>query len=148
DPISQREYYQLYAFFNNTVFEPRDPYAPIIDVPTPEQIAAGEPEKKERILREIAGKEAKLAGLTAEISAAREAWVKSLTEEQKQKLPFNILNAVNLPEKDRSAQHTRDLEAYFRGLEETRKRFPPLEEIAALKAAEPKFVTTMVTFEA
>src|SRR4029077_20283431 len=47
DPISQREYYQLFAFLNNAD-EPR------LDVPTPEQIAQRLPQKRDEVRRQIA----------------------------------------------------------------------------------------------
>src|SRR5262249_24106363 len=47
DPISQREYYQLFAYLNNAD-EPR------LDVPSPEQLAAGEVEKQAEIRKQIA----------------------------------------------------------------------------------------------
>jgi len=37
DPISQREYYQLYAFFNQTADQDRSDDAPRLETPTPEQ---------------------------------------------------------------------------------------------------------------
>ncbi len=47
DPVSQREYYQLFAFLNNAD-EPK------LDVPTSEQIAAGLPQKRDELHRHIA----------------------------------------------------------------------------------------------
>jgi len=46
DPVSQREYYQLFAFLNNAD-EPK------LDVPTPEQIAAGLPQKRDDLKKQI-----------------------------------------------------------------------------------------------
>jgi mono/diheme cytochrome c family protein len=147
DPLTQRDYYQLFAFYNTTAFQPGDPAAPRIDVPTPEQILRGEPQRKQEIRRQIAEMEAALASKKDELQAAQDAWEQSLTEDDKQKLPFNVKNAVDLPKSDRSQVHLRDLAAYFRGLETARQQFPELEQIAALRAAEPKFVSTMVVEE-
>lgn len=147
DPITQREYYQLYAFYNSTVFVPSDPYAPKIDVPTPLQQERGEPERKAEIRAEIARLEQEIKDKEEEIVAETEVWVKSLTDEQKKQLPFNVKNAVELPPQDRSEQHKRDLNAYFRGLDIAKQKYPQLQQIGELKAAEPKFTTTMVTFE-
>lgn len=148
DPLTQRDFYQLFAFYNTTAFNPGDPAAPRIDVPAPDQIARGEPQRKVEIRRQITELEAALAARKDEIQAAQDAWERTLTEEDKQKLPFNVKNALDLPPRDRSEVHKRDLAAYFRGLEVARQQFPELEQIAQLRAAEPQFVTTMVVEEA
>ena len=73
DPISHTEYYQLFAFFNNTTEEPLDgnraDWAPLVRAPSPEQEA------------ELASKDARIAEITAridapspEIDAAQERW--------------------------------------------------------------------------
>jgi hypothetical protein len=145
DPITQRDYYRLYAFYNQTLFEPSDPYAPKIDVPTPWQRQQGLPERKQQIRAEIKKLEQELKDRDAEIVAETEAWVKTLTPEDKNKLPFNVKNAVELPPNDRSDQHKRDLDAYYRGLDIAKQKYPQLQKIAELKASEPQFATTMVT---
>jgi len=147
DPISQRDYYRLYAFFNSTLFNPGDPYAPKIDVPTPHQRLLGLPERKAAIRAEIAALEKELTDKAAEIVAEAEVWVQSLSEAEKDKLPFNVKNAVQLVPKDRSEQHKRDLDAHFRGLEIAKQKYPQLLKVAELKASEPQFANTMVTFE-
>lgn len=147
DPVSQREYYQLYAFFNSTVFVPGDQAGPRLDVPTVEQIRAGEPEKKAEIRREIARLEQELKDREPEIAADLAAWEKTLTEEEKEKLPFNVRNSVMLPLVDRSEVHKRDLNAYFRGLKESRDKYTQLDAIGRLRDSEPKFPTTMITRE-
>lgn len=148
DPVSQREYYQLYAFFNSTVFIPGDQAGPRLDVPTAEQIRAGEPEKKAEIRREIARLEQELKDREPEIAADLAAWEKTLTEDDKKKLPFNVRNAVELPLVDRSEVHKRDLNAYFRGLSLAREKYTQLDAVGRLRESEPKFPTTMITREA
>ncbi|MFO1041130.1 MAG: PSD1 and planctomycete cytochrome C domain-containing protein [Planctomycetaceae bacterium] len=147
DPISQREYYQLYAYFNSTAFVGSDPTAPRIDVPSPDQIARGEPERQRAIRARIAELENDLKSLADAIAADLAAWEKTLTDEDKKKLPFNVKNAVDLPPRDRSATHKRDLDGYFRGLDVARSKYPQLEAIAKLRSDEPKFPTTMVMQE-
>ena len=147
DPISQREYYQLYAYFNSTAFVGSDPTGPRIDVPSPDQIARGEPERQRAIRARIAELENDLKSLADAIAADLAAWEKTLTDENKKKLPFNVKNAVDLPPRDRSATHKRDLDAYFRGLDVARNKYPQLEAIAKLRSDEPKFPTTMVMQE-
>ena len=147
DPISQREYYQLYAFFNSTAFAGGDPTAPRIDVPSPDQIASGEPERQKTIRAQIAELDREIKSQAEAIAADQLEWEKTLTDEDKKKLPFNVKNAVDLPVRDRSATHKRDLNAFFRALDVARQKYPQLESIAKLRADEPKFATTMVMQE-
>ena len=148
DPITQRDFYQLYAFFNSTEFLPGDQAAPRIDVPTSEQIRTGEPQRKAEIRSQIAKLEQELKDQESKIAADLTTWEKSLTEEDKAKLPFNIKNAVELPVVDRSEVHKRDLDKHFRGLSIAREKYPQLDAIGRLHEAEPKFPTTMITREA
>jgi mono/diheme cytochrome c family protein len=147
DPISQREYYQLYAFFNSTEFLPGDPAAPRIDVPSIEQIRQQEPERKTQIRASIHKLEQELKDQSTSIAADLADWEKGLTEDDKKKLPFNVKNAVDLPLSDRSETHKRDLDGYFRNLRVARDKYPQLDEIARLRESEPKFPSTMITRE-
>lgn len=147
DPISQREYYQLFACFNNTAFNGGDPTAPRIDVPSQWQMAAGEPERQKKIRQQIALLEEELKTKSDAIAADLSEWEKTLTDDDKKKLPFNVKNAVDLPPRDRSATHKRDLDAWFRGLDVARQKYPQLDMIARLRGDEPQFPTTMVMQE-
>lgn len=148
DPISQRDFYQLYAFYNSTEFLPGDQVAPRLDVPSPQQILAGEPERKADIRRQIAKLEQELKDQEANIAADLSAWEKNLTEEEKNKLPYNVKNAIEQPAVDRSEVHKRDLDKHFKGLPIAREKYPQLDAIGRLRESEPKFPTTMITREA
>lgn len=147
DPISQREYYQLFAVYNSTTFIPGDQAAPRLDVPTRDQLARGELARKTEIRAAITTKEKELEAKTEEIQAAQDAWEKTLTDDDKKALPFNVKNAVDLPPRDRSEVHKRDLSAHFKATATAREKFPQLDEIAKLRAEEPQFVNTMVVTE-
>lgn len=147
DPISQREYYQLFAFFNSTAFAGGDPTAPRIDVPSPDQILRGEPERQRKIRAQVTDLEEQLKSQADSIAADLTEWEKTLTDDDKKKLPFNVKNAVDLPPRDRSATHKRDLDAYFRGIDIARQKYPQLDAIAKLRAEEPSFPTTMIMQE-
>jgi mono/diheme cytochrome c family protein len=147
DPISQREYYQLYAYFNSTAFAGGDPAAPRIDVPSPDQIARGEPQRQKEIRARIVELDQEIKSHADAIAADLSEWEKTLDDEAKKKLPFNVKNAVDLPPRDRSATHKRDLDAYFRGLDVARQKYPQLDQIARLRSEEPRFPTTMVMQE-
>lgn len=140
DPISQREFYQFFAFLNNAD-EPK------LDVPSAEQIAAREPEKRAEIRKQIEALDAEFKSRSDELAQDLTAWEKSLSEDQKKLLPFDILNAVQLSPNDRSEEHKRSLNEYFKKLPEVRKKYPLLDEVAQLRAKEPQFATTLVMQE-
>src|SRR5262245_25800008 len=140
DPISQREYYQLYAFLNNAD-EPR------LDVPTAEQIAEGLPEKRAEFRRQIGELEKQFQGQAEEFQKSLDAWEKALTDETKKKLPPEVLNTLGLSVVMRSEQNIKDLVEYYKKLESSRQEFPVLDEIAKLRAGEPQFTTTLVMQE-
>jgi hypothetical protein len=71
----------------------------------------------------------------------------TLSEDDKKSLPFNVKNAVDLPPRDRSDVHKRDLTAHFKATKVARDQFAQLDEIAKLRAQEPQFVTTMIVSE-
>ncbi len=140
DPISQREYYQLFAFLNNAD-EPR------LDVPTPEQVAQGLPHKRDELRRQVAELEKQFKAQAEEFQKSLDVWEKGLTEETKKKLPPEVLNTVNLAVVMRSEQDVRNLVEYYKKLDVARSEFPVLDEIAKLRAAEPQFTTTLVMQE-
>jgi hypothetical protein len=140
DPISQREYYQLFAFLNNAD-EPR------LEIPTPEQIAAGLPHKRDELRRQAAELEKQFQSQSEEFQKSLASWEKNLTDDEKKKLPPEVLNTVNLAVVMRSEQDTRILVEYYKKLDVARDEFPVLEEIAKLRASEPHFITTMVMQE-
>ena len=147
DPLSQREYYQFFAYFNNAAFTGGDPSAPRIDVPSSEQFERGDPERQKTLRAEIAKLDAELKASAEAILADQYEWEKPLTDDDKKKLPFNVKNAVDLPPRDRSATHKRDLDAYFRTQPAAREKYPQLDQIAKLRDAEPKFPSTMIMQE-
>jgi hypothetical protein len=82
DPLTQREFYQFYAYFNNVPEQGLDGSktnpVPSIAVPTAEQ------EKQQKELKEkIAGVDAKMKAPNPEMDLAQGKWEKSLLEENK-----------------------------------------------------------------
>ena len=69
DPLSQREYFQLYAILNNTADADRGDEFPLVSFFTPSQEA-----EKARLEADRAAAEVVLATDTPEIRAARDAW--------------------------------------------------------------------------
>ncbi|GMW01385.1 MAG: hypothetical protein AMXMBFR84_25220 [Candidatus Hydrogenedentota bacterium] len=90
DPLSQREFYELYAFFNrvpeNGKGEERGNDVPIVLVPTPEQT-----QRQESLKSQIAPLEASLSGPDARLDPLQAEWEKALSDQ------FAVLNwtAVN-----------------------------------------------------
>ncbi len=140
DPVTQREFFQLYAFFNNAD-------EPQVDVPSPRQIAADEPRRYESLQRQIAELEREFTPHREELERAEQAWEMQLTEDEKKQLPFQVLNAINLARAERTAELNRHLYDYFQALVPTRHQFPLLEEIYQLRQKLPQFATTMVIRE-
>ena len=77
DPVSMKDYYALFAFFNSLDDNPLDgnrkDHAPVIRVPTPEQTA-----RMEAIQKELAAVEARLKAPWPEVDALQAKWEQSL----------------------------------------------------------------------
>lgn len=86
DPITQREYYQVFAFLNNQD-EPSLPvYGPDVDPAA--------------LRMQLAAAEQELTHYFNEQAAATQAWIDGLSEEDKKKLPANVKAAIEA-EKDK-----------------------------------------------
>lgn len=70
DPISQKEYYEIFAFFNNTADSDRPDEYPTIETPTRLQML-----ERERLKAELAAARADLAKKSEARIAAFEAWL-------------------------------------------------------------------------
>ncbi|MCB9882162.1 MAG: DUF1553 domain-containing protein [Planctomycetes bacterium] len=93
DPITQKDYYQLYAFFNNVDTAPetpgRNPHAPLIRVPTPHQ--EFELEVLERALAR-ASDETERTALAGRIDALRKsAPIALITKERDEVRPAHVM---------------------------------------------------------
>jgi mono/diheme cytochrome c family protein len=140
DPISQREYYQLFAFLNNAD-EPK------LEVPTAAQIASGAIAKRDEVVRKIKELEAEFAKQKPEFEMELAAWEKTVTEEQKKQFPILVTNGLNLGLSMRTPENLKPLVDFFKAHEIARKKFPVLQQIADLRSHEPDFITTLVMRE-
>jgi hypothetical protein len=154
DPISQREYYQLFAFFNN-VDEPN------LELATPQQA-----EQRQHIHQAIAALENQRRSFDGYTPAKEEQWEKRLTPEARLKLSPALQAILQVPENGRTAKQKETLTAAYRHLDLLRHavggvcaslpyvalahaqlaafRVGLEKQIARLKRSEPPIVTTMV----
>jgi mono/diheme cytochrome c family protein len=133
DPISQREYYAFYAFFNN-VDEPE------IEFATPEQLA-----QREEVRREIIAFHAKLKADHPEIASKEREWEKTLPSEFTSALPPELKNAFDRPIEKRTESQWRGLTELY--LEQSAEYRDIHKAIAALRKKEPKLSTSLVVQE-
>ncbi|HEY2341907.1 MAG TPA: DUF1549 domain-containing protein, partial [Chthoniobacteraceae bacterium] len=75
DPITQKEYYQFFAIFNQTEDNNRSDEEPKFPLPTPE-----EAKKMERLKKEIADLEKKLEETSPELQAEQKKWEVKIRE--------------------------------------------------------------------
>ncbi len=126
DPITQKEYYQFFAFFNNQ------------DEPT---LALADPAVAAR--REAF--QAQIRKLAAEYTDRQDAWLKSLTDEQRGQLKREIQVILNLGFEQRDAKQKRTLMAFLKDREPD--LYARLQAINDLEKRQPKVPTTMVLKE-
>ncbi|MCO6458507.1 MAG: DUF1553 domain-containing protein, partial [Pirellulaceae bacterium] len=137
DPISQREYYQLFAFLNQCD-------EPTIDAPDPWHIEQGWLEQRAEIRRQIAGLEAELAERQSEFDQQRLAWEGTITVEQRARLPGPVQAALDLAPQQRDEAQQLLVAEQFKQSAAGRAAFPQLERIAELRSREPQIPSTLV----
>ena len=106
DPISQREYYQLFAFYNNQE-EPTIKVVPPAAVERYQSLDADFELEKLRL-------DEKVALRNAAIIRHLPDWEKSLTPGQKAKLPGNVQQILAIPPGKRELSQAEDLEKYYK----------------------------------
>lgn len=134
DPISQRDYYRLFAFFNS-VDEPSIPVA------TPEEVARAD-EARRKIDEYLAGIE-RDEGLRSK----QQAWETGLDTPGRQKQSQEVREAFDLPFEKRPIERNRVVFAAFIDQSDDQEVRKHREAVAALRREIPKFATTMVVSE-
>ncbi len=133
DPISQREYYEFFAFFNNSD-------DPVLEFATPGEVA-----RRDAIREELAGARKELESYRQALSGRLADWEAGLTAKTRAELARQVREILEVPAARRSEAQKSSLIAAFEerdgGYTERQAR------IAELEAREPKFVTTLVVNE-
>jgi hypothetical protein len=136
DPITQREYYELFAFFNNCD-------EPDLPVATPEEIV-----RKQAVEAEI---DSYLRGIEAdaELLQQQKAWEDSLDMVARQKQSQEVREAFGVPFEKRTPDNNRVIFAAYIDMtkEQDGLAAEARRHVAALRKKMPKIVTTMVVQE-
>src|SRR4029077_16100861 len=133
DPISQREYYRLFAFFNN-VDEPE------LELATPQAL-----KKRDQVVAAIDAFHRDLAGRYPDLDAREERWEATADLAFKQAQGAVARVAFDLPRGKRSTEQKRALIELM--LAQERAFEKDFAALSRLRAQEPKFITTMVVSE-
>jgi len=140
DPISQREFYQFFAFFNGAD-EPK------LEVPTQEQLAAGDWERAQELRQQLAEERKKFAEQRDAFREAAAAWMAQRTTEERRKLPEMVVVVLNMPLEKRGDADWKYLTDHYQTIPEAAEKFPVLKTIADLNAKIPQFQTTLIMRE-
>jgi mono/diheme cytochrome c family protein len=157
DPITQREFYQFYAFFNNAD-------EPSLELPTPEQLR-----QRREFQARLADLERQQRALDPTTEASQANWEHKLRPEDKHRLPAAIQAILAIPDNGRDARQQRTLNDAYRQADELRHAVGGLgsplpllavahveagrerarlrRDIAALWQHEPVITTTLVMSE-
>ncbi len=133
DPISQREYFELFAFFNSSD-------EPTLEIASPEQLR-----QRDGLRRQIKKLQDGLKEYDATLSERQKEWEKSLTPDQIEALDEGIASLLKIEPEQRSRQQQERLEKSFRGRDRARREMA--RQLDQLQKREPRFVTTMVVAE-
>ena len=151
DPITQKEYYEFYAFFNTTVNDGHGQSAPagMLEIP-------GEQEAAEASEKELEETEADLDRYLDTKGSASVKLEQALTDEQRSKLKPDVQSALKVPFSERTkkqkriayaALHADDMDFKQRNTKLTRleKRQPkPITTLVMMEAKEPRASTLFI----
>jgi hypothetical protein len=133
DPISQREYYQLFAFFNN------------VDEPALEFATPGDYARRHELRARLDALHAKLASKYSDLDDRERKWESTLTLEFTQAQDPDVRLAFDSPRDKRSNSQRRALIELMMARDQVFRA--EHAELAKIRSAEPKIVTTMVVRE-
>jgi mono/diheme cytochrome c family protein len=141
DPITQKEYYQFFAFFNTTVNDGHAKGAPegVLEIP-------GEHEPTESFEKDLEEAEGDLDRYLNTFGSEVVKWQESLTDEQKTKLKSNVRELLKVPFSELTKKDKRIVYAAFRGDDPEFKQRNT--KVTKLEKRQPKPITTLVMMEA
>jgi hypothetical protein len=140
DPISQREYYQLYAFFNSTVEDGHGKGTPggVLEIP-------GEIEPAENLQKELEEARADLERYLDTKGSEVTKWEESLAGEARSKLKAPVKTALSKPWSERTVDQKRAVYAAFKAEDADFKSRNT--KLTKLERREPKPIATLVMQE-
>jgi mono/diheme cytochrome c family protein len=141
DPITQKEYYQFFAFFNTTINDGHGKGAPegMLEIP-------GEQEPTEDLEKELEEAEGDLDRYLNTFGSEVVKWQQSLSDEEKSKLKPNVRDALKVPFSELTKKDKRMVYAAFRSDDADFKQRNT--KVTRLEKRQPKSVTTLVMMEA
>ena len=140
DPISQREYYQIFAFLNNCD-------EPQVDAPTQAEIDSGIDAKRNTIRLQIAESEKQLAVQQTEFLAKQIEWESTVTPKLYRTLPGPTQVSLEVKPASRDEGQKKLVAELFKTTDEARAAFPLVKQIADLQSASPVIATSLVLRE-
>lgn len=145
EPITQREYYQFFAFFNQTADADRPDESPTISVPSPEMV-----KKAAEIDAKLVPLKKQLDMPTPELAEAQTKWETEVREQKdaekapRKGVPADVLKIIDADE-NRTDEQQSKLVTYYRTIAPSLKSVR--DEIAKLEKAKPAFPTVPVMQE-
>jgi hypothetical protein len=134
DPVTQEQYYQTYALFNQTADADRGDESPNLEAPTAEMV-----EMARQLDPQIAELKKRLAEAVLN-DAEQRAWEEPLRDakaEGRKQVPKDILPILDKTAEERSDAERQKLVAHFRTVAPSLK--PLRDELAVLEGKRPKF---------
>ena len=148
DPISQREFYQLYAFFNNIdelsgehgEDKRKTAHEPLLELANPEQLVRREADRSQYRLLESEQEKYQKSLLTRQAE-----WERALSEEERKQVEPEIEEIVGISPEERNDFQKRAIEKVFKA---TDLGYTTRESgLAALEKVEPRIPRSMVMRE-
>jgi mono/diheme cytochrome c family protein len=142
DPFTQREYYQMFAFFNSCQHDGhgQGDFGPVLELPT-----AAEKKSLETHRQRLQQVEAELKKYADELPGKAGAWEAGLDDAARQKLKPDAQAALAVQPDQRAATQKDVVFAAFRDQDEGFKKFQ--DRLKKLKNDAPKVITTLVMRE-
>lgn len=134
DPITQEQYYQAFALFNQTADADRPDESPNLEAPTPAMV-----ELAQRLDPQIAALKKRIADAPLDEVEQRE-WEARLADakaEGRKQVPKEILPLLDKPAEERSDAERQKIAQQFRTVAPSLK--PLRDELATIEARRPKF---------